>query len=72
MKSWLRTSVLAATVVIAAVVASSAFAQNYVVLYKGQSVPANASTAISAAGGKLVYSYGQIGVVIASSDSAGG
>ena len=70
MKSWLRTSVLAATVVIAAVVASSAFAQNYVVLYKGQSVPADASKAITAAGGKLVYSYGQIGVAIASSDSA--
>jgi subtilisin family serine protease len=70
MKFLLRASVLAATAAIAAVVASSAFAQNYVVLYKGQSVPANAAMTISAAGGNLVYSYGQIGVAIASSDSA--
>jgi lantibiotic leader peptide-processing serine protease len=70
MKLLLRATVLSATAVIAAVVASSAFAQNYVVLYKGQSVPANAATAISAAGGKLVYSYGQIGVAIATSDNA--
>jgi subtilisin family serine protease len=70
MKVLFRASVLLATAAIAAVVASSAFAQNYVVLYKGQNAPANAAAAISAAGGKLVYSYGQIGVVIASSDSA--
>jgi lantibiotic leader peptide-processing serine protease len=70
MKFLLRASVLSATAAIAAVVASSAFAQNYVVLYKGQSVPANAAATIYAAGGNLVYSYGQIGVVIASSDSA--
>jgi lantibiotic leader peptide-processing serine protease len=70
MKFLLRASVLSATAAIAAVVASSAYAQNYVVLYKGQNVPANAAKTISAAGGKLVYSYGQIGVAIASSDSA--
>jgi subtilisin family serine protease len=70
MKLMLRASVLSATAAIAAIVASSAYGQNYVVLYKGQNVPANAGTAISAAGGKLVYSYGQIGVAIASSDSA--
>jgi lantibiotic leader peptide-processing serine protease len=55
----------------AAVFASTALAQNYVVLYKGQSVPANAAQTISAAGGSLVYSYGQIGVAIARSDNAG-
>jgi len=70
MRFLLRVSVLSAAAVIAAVVASSAFAQNYVVLYKGQNVPSSAATTISAAGGKLVSSYSQIGVVIASSDSA--
>ena len=69
-KLTLRVGVLAAVAVGAAVAASSALAQNYVVLYKGQSVPANAAQTISAAGGTLVYSYGQIGVAIASSDSA--
>jgi subtilisin family serine protease len=54
----------------AAIVTSSALAQNYIVLYKGQSVPANAAETISAAGGTLVHSYGQIGVAIASSDSS--
>jgi hypothetical protein len=42
MKFLLRASVLSAAAAIAAVVASSAFAQNYVVLYKGQNAPANA------------------------------
>jgi subtilisin family serine protease len=45
-------------------------AQNYIVLYKQQAVPANAADVIAAAGGTLVYSYDQIGVVIARSDSA--
>ena len=55
---------------VAAVFASTALAQNYVVLYKGQSVPANAAQTISAAGGSLAYSYNQIGVAIARSDSS--
>jgi subtilisin family serine protease len=50
--------------------ASSALGQNYVVLYKSQAVPADAAQTIAKAGGTLVYSYGQIGVAIASSDSA--
>lgn len=45
-------------------------AQNYIVLYKQQAVPANAADVIAAAGGTLVYSYDQIGVAIARSDSA--
>jgi subtilisin family serine protease len=53
----------------AAAFAASAFGQNYVVLYKSNAVPANASQTISAAGGTLVHSYGQIGVAIARSDS---
>src|SRR6185503_10410752 len=41
--------------------------QTYIVLYKGNSVAADA---ISRAGGTLVYSYGEIGVAIARSSSA--
>jgi subtilisin family serine protease len=44
--------------------------QTYVVLYKSQSVSANAGSAIASAGGSLVYSYPQIGVAIARSDNA--
>src|SRR5437667_8370573 len=48
-------------------VAHAASAQNYIVLYQSQAVPADAANTISQAGGTLVYSYPQIGVVIASS-----
>jgi lantibiotic leader peptide-processing serine protease len=41
--------------------------QTYLVLYKGNSV---AASAITAAGGTLVYSYNQIGVAVARSSSA--
>jgi lantibiotic leader peptide-processing serine protease len=44
-------------------------AQTYIVLYKAQAVPADAADVISQAGGTLVYSYPQIGVAIARSDS---
>src|SRR4051794_21526799 len=44
--------------------------QTYVVLYKQQSVGSDAAATIEKAGGSLVYSYPQIGVVIARSDSA--
>ncbi len=47
----------------------AATAQTYIVLYQAQSVPADAANALSQAGGTLVYSYPQIGVVIARSDS---
>jgi subtilisin family serine protease len=47
--------------------ALAATAQTYIVLYKGQAVPADAANTISQAGGTLVYSYPQIGVAIASS-----
>src|SRR5438046_8767821 len=42
----------------------------YIVLYKGSSVPKDGASRISGAGGTLVYSYDQIGVAIAQSDSA--
>jgi subtilisin family serine protease len=45
-------------------------AQTYIVLYKKNSVASDAASVISKAGGTLVYSYKQIGVVIASSANA--
>src|SRR5947199_1709848 len=50
-------------------VAHAATAQTYIVLYQSQAVPADAASTIAQAGGRLVYSYPQIGVVIASSDN---
>jgi lantibiotic leader peptide-processing serine protease len=50
-------------------VAHAATAQTYIVLYQSQAVPADAASTIALAGGTLVYSYPQIGVVIASSDN---
>ena len=41
--------------------------ENYIVLYKQESVPADAATTITNAGGMLVKSYDQIGVAIARS-----
>ena len=50
-------------------VVHAATAQTYIVLYQSQAVPADAASTIAQAGGTLVYSYPQIGVVIASSDN---
>jgi subtilisin family serine protease len=44
--------------------------QTYVVLYKQLGVGSNAAATIAKAGGSLVYSYPEIGVVIAQSDSS--
>jgi subtilisin family serine protease len=49
---------------------STGVTQTYVVLYKKNAVPSNAASTVSKAGGTLVYSYKQIGVLIASSDNA--
>ena len=43
--------------------------QTYVVLYNQHAVPANAASIIAQNNGTLVYSYDQIGVVIAKSNS---
>lgn len=43
--------------------------ETYVVLYKGASVPADAAGAIVQAGGALIFSYGKIGVALASSEN---
>ena len=53
----------------AATSSSAGAAANYIVLYKGQAVPKDAASTITAAGGSLVYSYDQIGVAIARSSS---
>jgi subtilisin family serine protease len=62
--------VLAASVVTSGVLAATANAQNYILLYKQNAVSADVATTVQKAGGTLVYTYPQIGVAIASSDSA--
>ncbi len=44
--------------------------ETYIVLYKGNSVPADAASVIAQAGGTLVYAYDKIGVAIARSADA--
>lgn len=61
---------LAAAVSPTVVVQASTSSQNYIVLYRGDSVPADAAAVIAAAGGTLVQSYNAIGVAIARSDNA--
>jgi subtilisin family serine protease len=58
------------TVVLAAAASvSPAHAAKYVVLYYQENVPADAAATINRAGGSVVASYPQIGVVIAESDA---
>src|SRR5205085_2883122 len=54
----------------ARVASGAAAGSNYVVLYKSQSVPANAAKTIQQAGGSLVYAYDQIGVAVAMASDA--
>jgi len=61
--------VLAASVFVSAVLAATAHAQNYVVLYKQNAVASDVSTTVQKAGGTFVYAYPQIGVAIAKSDN---
>jgi lantibiotic leader peptide-processing serine protease len=49
--------------------AGAASAARYIVLYKAQGVPADGGAAVRAAGGTVVASYSQIGVIIAESTS---
>lgn len=66
---------LAAVLVIAAAPAGASVSngatasQTFLVVYKASEVPANAETVIKEAGGSLAYSYGQIGVAIATSSN---
>jgi len=70
-----RWSVLSAAGLLAgqlavAPVALAGTTETYVVLYGQQAVPANAQTTIERAGGSIIASYGDIGVVIARSSDA--
>ncbi|MDQ3670729.1 MAG: S8 family serine peptidase [Actinomycetota bacterium] len=65
-----RVLLLTAAAALALAFAGAASAATYIVLYKAHAVPADAGTRVSIAGGTLVASYGQIGVVIARSDRA--
>src|SRR3954447_8563365 len=44
--------------------------ENYLVLFKGSSSPANAATTVTGAGGTVVANYPQIGVLVARSNNA--
>src|SRR4051794_40379217 len=50
--------------------ASTAKADNFIVLYNGNAVPASAKADVEKAGGTFVYGYDEIGVAIARSDRA--
>jgi subtilisin family serine protease len=50
--------------------AGVASATNYIVLYKAKGVPADGGAVIRSAGGTVVASYAQIGVIVADSSSA--
>jgi subtilisin family serine protease len=62
-----RTSLAASALLAVSASALATGSETYVVLYKTNAVPANAAATISAAGGRLVWSYGEIGVAIAQS-----
>jgi lantibiotic leader peptide-processing serine protease len=69
MRPLLRFCVTAALASAALAFTSSAFAQNYVILYKQASVASDAASMVQKAGGSVVATYPQIGVVIARSNS---
>jgi lantibiotic leader peptide-processing serine protease len=66
-KRLLRSLLLAAAAALG--LAGPAGAAKYVVLYNQEAVPSTARTTIEKAEGTVIASYGEIGVVIASSDS---
>src|SRR4051812_18544518 len=65
-----RSLVVGAVAVASLAFASSASADSFVVLYKGNAVPSSARADVLKAGGTFVYGYDAIGVAIARSDSA--
>jgi subtilisin family serine protease len=68
-------AVIAATGVIAPVAATAASTgatgatENYLVLFKGTSSPADAAAIVTGAGGTVIANYSQIGVLVARSDN---
>ena len=74
-KNWRNAMVTAASIMLFVTTsgitsASATGLQTYIVLYKAQAIPADAAQSIAKSEGTLVYSYNQIGVAIARSDSA--
>jgi lantibiotic leader peptide-processing serine protease len=65
-----RALLLLTAVVLTLAFAGAASAGTYVVLYKAHGVPANAGEAVRTAGGTVLASYPQIGVIIAESSQA--
>jgi subtilisin family serine protease len=65
-----RLKVLVLAVAGALAFTGAASAGNYIVLYKQEAVPADAASTIQKAGGTVVQSWPQIGVVVAKSTSA--
>ena len=65
----LRLCVTAALGTAALAFASGAFAQNYIILFKQDSVASDAAATIKQAGGSVIATYPQIGVAIARSGS---
>jgi lantibiotic leader peptide-processing serine protease len=65
-----RALLLLAAMVLTLAFAGAASAANYIILYQAQGVPANGGDTIRAAGGTVLASYPQIGVIVASSDRA--
>ena len=65
-----RLALAGAVLLLSFAFASSASADSYIVLYKGNAVPASAKADVVSAGGKFVHAYDQIGVAIARSDNA--
>ena len=62
-----RVAIVTAAVATALMAAGAAGAANYVIMYKGSSVPASAKGQIERSGGTVVASYNDIGVVVARS-----
>jgi len=62
-----RAVIVMAVAATALMAASAASAANYVIMYKGSSVPASSKSQIERSGGTVVASYNEIGVVVARS-----
>ena len=67
MSGTLRAAVVTAVAAVVLSAAGVASAANYVVMYKSQAVPANATSWIEKSGGVVVARYDEIGVVVARS-----
>src|SRR5690349_10801256 len=59
-----------ATAAAAPAAGTTGAAENYLVLFKGNSSPANAEALVTRAGGSVVANYSQIGVLVARSTSS--